>query len=324
MSGRQRYKGLEASESEGRGYCDPDSAAFLKSSYASFRRIAKDAIGDSTSWMSERVVDQLYSDACRLADGGKGLKIRSRDVLENVKNSGHYDGTGLYLSAILNCTGLKGLWLSGIETVDFPGYRLGKGKTMVICRGVHSFSAGDQGMGNLYNWGNVGLYMARQADWGVQINFGYGGNAMALEASGGLQINAGKCTEMARRATGGIQVNLLDADEMAHFASGGIQASTGEIAFSFGGECKGGMQVWSGRLVNSPERMKHDREAAERLEEYGKEFSDICQQLIFLHGLKKESFVANVSGIRSFDFEAFSRRMFEAAERTERYMEGRE
>lgn len=171
---------------------DAEPLQFVESAYSQFRKTAGKIIAGEKNWMTRPhtpVPEIIYQEACRLFDGVTGLKEYTQEIVDNIRaKAAGYDGTGLFLSAMMNRTEIDIMAIDNLQNLDFPGYRIPEGKTLVIGDFVNAYSAGRYGRGTVLNWGPGVKRLADRAEGGIQIGW-RGSQSMGRLASGGLQIN---------------------------------------------------------------------------------------------------------------------------------------
>ncbi len=178
---------------------DTNPLQVVGSSYELFRPLANRVIGKEKRWhYNDQLVESLYNETCKFFEDKQELKPDGKAVLEMLKaRTEPLDGTGLYLSALLNCTGLDEFVIEDFPELDKIGYRIKPGKVLVLDKGAKAHSVGDYAQGDVLNWGEAER-MASHAQGGFQGNWGEV-ESMADYAQGGVQIDRGKVKRILER-----------------------------------------------------------------------------------------------------------------------------
>lgn len=180
----------------------------IKSTYLIFKKIAKKIIDEKArnerlcyreDWCSSynnygsnsNTYEQLYSEAAKII---KEIKIRNEKITgelipETIKKEAQkYDGTGLFLSVILNETEIEQMTVEEFPDLDNIGYKIKKEKTLILGPKTNSNIIGMLGEGNVINYGNLHKYAYCMKD-GIQINNRSYGSQRIHVTNKGLQIN---------------------------------------------------------------------------------------------------------------------------------------
>ena len=156
---------------------------------------------------------------------------------------------GLFSSALINVSRIARV--NAPENANLAGYRLQKGKMLVIGQLARGRAVGALSEGTIVNFSDHITSLAESAS-GASVNYGriesFARNAtrgvhinatdditnyieFASGVQGGVSVNIGKVSSFAQYATGGVQANLWKSAGVGHpTATGGVQADT-EHAF---------------------------------------------------------------------------------------------
>lgn len=240
-----RYGRLGQPERMEKAYGTEDANHAILYSYALYRKTA-DRFTRRPFWtagMDQALPEALYDEACRLLKGCEWI-TDGQDSIERIldeKSRVQEDGTGLYLSALLNKTGMTYMRIyKRTAPLDFLGYRLAEGKTIAIRPLINAHSCGAYGRGTVLNWGRM-LEMGREAEAGFQVNLGGVHNEMSEGAKGGLHVNFNEAQGMAYCAEDGVHVNFGYTQLFAACSIGGLRITDTECESPR--DCKGGIQI---------------------------------------------------------------------------------
>lgn len=234
MSGH-RYGNLDIHGKAGEPYQRLDASQAILSSYKMYRTIADEVVSEErwTEDLDDALVEGLYSEACRLLEG-YGQITDGREAVMKILNGieKEHDGTGLYLSALLNKTGIDYMRIDRYNEYDFLGYRLGDGKTIAVSH-VPVHSIGRYGKGVVLSWAEP-REMAMEAEAGFYANWGTVIETMSEGAKGGLHVNFGTVGRaptdwiMSSSTKGGVHVNFGSCDYLGIFEQGGFHINAGK------------------------------------------------------------------------------------------------
>ncbi len=204
------------------------------------------------SYAHTHILSQLHKDCKKIFEGKQKLKPNEEEIKEIIKavrkTAKSYDGSGVFLTEMLNETGIDKLIIEPFPlhekykepiTIEHLGYCLKKNKLVIITKNTRMSNLGENSEGNIINNGQVYQEMGEGAENGIQINYGHvrslgfqNEGAIAINnssteffgclATGGIHINNKKSEYISSATMGGIHINQGSAERMGHSAQGGI------------------------------------------------------------------------------------------------------
>ncbi len=190
-----------------------DPVKIVSSCYDVFKRFTrKSKIKNNNIWYEyETYIDPVYKEALKVFGEKQELKADNKQLKEILreirKKAENYDGTGLFLSALINSTKINILFIDGFPKLDQIGYNLKENKTILLgLENIFCHELGLYAKGNTINQGSA-LWQSTFATGGTHVNQqiirhqGYG-------ATTGNHINQGTITtSQGFTATGGNHIN---------------------------------------------------------------------------------------------------------------------
>lgn len=259
-----RYEGIRP-EARGTALQETDARQAIRSTYRAFKYVS-DKIDREHIIHSVQSAEALYSEAMMFLEGYRDICFEGDMVVEEIRPLAEpCDGTGLYLSALLNMTKMDALEIEKFPRLACIGYSLAANKTLAMNNHENACNVGLKSEGIIFSCGSV-TGLASRACGGVSVNFGYAGH-MGLSADGGVHLNMDRAYEMGWVAIDGQYVNmglLIDglgtdstdgfysnpghAGNMAMNASRGVHFNSGRVD----GKMAGNIFTGNQKMVISP------------------------------------------------------------------------
>ncbi len=201
-----------------------DPVKVIISCYDLFKKISKCTI--KNSWYGDdNTVKQLYEESLKIFVEKTELKPDAGQLEEIInelrKKAEELDGTGVFLSALVNTTKISMLFVGEFPKLDQIGYRLKKNKTIILGPKNTSFELGGFAEGNTINQGTT-TYQGYNASGGNHINQGTIQQYQGYNASGGNHINQGTIQQyQGYNARGGNHIIQGTTTHQGWYASGG-------------------------------------------------------------------------------------------------------
>lgn len=169
----------------------------IHSSYSMFRKLTQNIIRKDNWWKDETNlnVEHIYECALKIFEGKEHIKLdhkQSPDILDTLSRTQSNDGTGLFLSALLNKTSMEALVVDDFAHLIQLGYKLDTKKTLVVGKNVFLSATeyvGKFAEGNILNYTNYYCYLSNKAKSGIHINNGRSAWNFGKEAEAGMFID---------------------------------------------------------------------------------------------------------------------------------------
>ncbi len=242
MSIIDTYGELESPEEKEEIVVVEDPVKVVLASYDLFKKIIGGKTKENNWYWDERKIEPVYLQGLNVFVEKAELKPDAGQLEEIInelkKKAEELDGTGVFLSALVNTTKISMLFVDEFPKLNQTGYRLKKNKTIILGPKNTSLELGRFAEGNTINQGTIQHDQGYWARGGNHINQGTtthqgcyasGGNHInqgttqyqGWYASGGNHINQGTTTHQGLGATGGNHINQGTTTHQGCYASGG-------------------------------------------------------------------------------------------------------
>ncbi len=207
-----------------------DPVKVIISCYDLFKRTSKQFF--KNDWYRSEKKDLVYNEALKVYEGKQELKVDEKQleqIIEELrKRAKNFDGTGLFLSAMLNTTKINMLFVDEFPELDLIGYKIGKNKAVILGPKNNSFEIGGSAKeGSVtINQGTTD-FQGCEAEGGSHINQGTIHYDQGLGATGGNHINQGTTQYQGWYASGGNHINQGTTHDQGWYVSGGNHINQG-------------------------------------------------------------------------------------------------
>ncbi len=225
-----------------------DPVKIVLASYDLFKKISKNEIKNN-GYKNESDIEPVYLQGLKVFVEKTELKPDAEQLEEIInelrKKAEKLDGTGVFLSALINTTKISMLFVDEFPKLDQIGYRLKKNKTIILGPKNISFELGLFAEGNTINQGTT-THQGYNASGGNHINQGTTTH-QGYNASGGNHINQGTIQhDQGLYASGGNHINQGTTHDQGWSASGGNHINQGTIRHDQGWGASGGNHINQG------------------------------------------------------------------------------
>ncbi len=250
------------------------------------------------------ILPQIYDKVADVFKGKESLKWDSvqlecliKNLAEKMKKSGDEVVDGLFLSALLNQTNIKTLYINESVNFRYMGYELKKDKTLAVGSKVSAFYLGCLGKGNTINLSN--LYI------------------QGVQTSGGIHINKGKISGLQGAGGAGIFINR------GYAFSQGLNYLNDNIFINDEHTTEQGNYDLKGLFINLKNLEQFDKKAVIDLSSattcvLRQELQQKLYELDFLDRLEDMNYEQAFNAVDSFDWNKFEDDIKRIAERIRR------
>lgn len=231
----RRYGGIGKPEGREAYSQKQDSTRQLASAYKLYMQDAGKITGRDEFWYSTDGTDEhLYGMAAEML--GR-LDVQKPDIgafVDSIRPEiKRLDATPLFLSALLNATEAEQLYLDGLPVLAGAGYRLGKGKMLVIGKGQQCTDIGWESNGNIFCFGKADT-VAAYAEDGIAFNFG-DVQYLSLGSKDGISVNfSSSLWSLGKGTDGGAYFNYGRAGKLGRFYKNSLCINLGSPDFVHG------------------------------------------------------------------------------------------
>lgn len=210
-----------------------DPVKVVVSCYEMFKMIIKGKTQENGYYSTHNVM-LINNETLKIFNGKEKLKPDAKQIEEIVeelrKKAKEVDGTGIFLSTLVNQTKINTLYINEFPKLDQLGYLLKKNKTIILGPKNYTYYLGTFAQGNTINKGTT-RYQGIEADGGNHINLGK--TRQGNYADGGNYINKGMARQQGDATGGGNYINQETATTQGIYTSKGNHINLKTV------ECKG-------------------------------------------------------------------------------------
>ncbi len=293
-----------------------DPVKVVSSCYDLFKKIIGGKTKENNWYWDDSTVKQLYEESLKIFVEKTELKPDAGQLEEIInelrKKAEELDGTGVFLSALVNTTKINRLFIDKFPKLNQTGYRLKKNKTIILGPKNISCKLGQFAEGNTINQGTT-THQGYNASGGNHINQGTIQQYQGYNASGGNHINQGTITYQGECASGGNHINQGTITYQGECASGGNHINQGTIQHDQGWGASGGNHINIKTVKESKGKLVID--LSQKQHPLKSQLEQKLDELKFPEQTKKATPEETTKKINEYDWQKFDKEINEICEK---------